>query len=371
MAIMDDLDMIAQQYLQFADHEARGSSPSYEAWSRTLAGDHALLSQLATLPAPKQQPNLVFAALRWHGARPGDDASLRHGLLDSWSEVSRTIMQRSTQTNEPARCAVLLPLLHQIDGPIALIELGAAAGLCLIPDRYSYAYSDGTTVHPPGGPSDVLIPCRVAAGSLPRDLAAPQIAWRAGIDLNPLDPAGPDTAAWLETLIWPEHEHRRRRLAGALRLAATAGVRIERGDLRSRLTALVAEAPAQATPVVLHSATFAYLTAGDRAAAAAAITSSGARWVSFEGHGIVTLTRDLPEPVAPGTLFVAALDQVPFALANGHGDTMTLLGARPLGCSQARSLLAKQGQATERARGHAGLEARLTGLCHGELGGIA
>ena len=104
-------------------------------------------------------------------------------------------------------------------------------------------------------------------------------------------------------------------------------MRTERGDLRSRLTALVAEAPAQATPVVLHSATFAYLTVGDRAAAAAAITCSGARWVSFEGHGIVTLTRDLPEPVAPGTLFVAALDQVPFALANGHGDTMTLLGA--------------------------------------------
>jgi hypothetical protein len=186
---------------------------------------------------------------------------------------------------------------------------------------------DGTTVHPPSGPSDVLIQCRVAAGSLPRDLAAPQIVWRAGIDLNPLDPAAPDTAAWLETLIWPEHEHRRRRLAGALPLAATAGVRIERGDLRSRLTALVAEVPAQATPVVLHSATFAYLTVGDRAAAAAAITSSGARWVSFEGHGIVTLTRDLPEPVAPGTLFAAALDQVPFALANGHGDTMTLLGA--------------------------------------------
>jgi len=324
MTVMDDIDMIARRYLQFADQEARGSSPSYEAWSRTLAGDRGLLSRLAALPALKQQPNLVFAALRWHGARPGDDASLRHGLLDSWSEVSRTIMQRSTQTNEAARCAVLLPLLHQIGGPIALIELGAAAGLCLIPDRYSYAYSDGTMVHPQGGPSDVLIRRRVAAGSLPRDLAAPQIIWRAGIDINPLDPADPDTAAWLATLIWPEHDHRRRRLAGALRLAAAAGVRIERGDLCRRLTALVTEAPAQATPVVLHSATFAYLTADDRAAAAAAIISSGARWVSFEGRGAVSVTRDLPGPVTPDTLFVAALDPVPLALANGHGDTMTL-----------------------------------------------
>ena len=134
---MDDLDLTARRYLHFADREARGSSPSYEAWSRAVAGDRALLAQLATLPAPKRQPNLVFAALRSHGERPGDGESLRHGLLGAWSEVSRTIMRRSTQTNEPARCGVLLPLLHRISGPIALIELGAAAGLCLIPDRYT------------------------------------------------------------------------------------------------------------------------------------------------------------------------------------------------------------------------------------------
>jgi hypothetical protein len=327
MAVMDDFDVIARRYRTFADLEARGSSPSYEAWSRAVAGDRDLLAQLATLPARKQQPNLVFAALRWHGERPGDDQSLRHGLLDAWGEVSHTIMGRATQTNEPARCAVLLPLLHRIGGPIALIELGAAAGLCLIPDRYSYDYSDGAVVHPPSGPSDVVIRCRVAAGSLPRDLAAPQIVWRAGVDLNPLDPADPDTAAWLTALVWPEHEHRRERLAAALRVAAAAGTRIERGDLRGRVGALVAEAPAGATPVVFHSAAFAYLTADDRTAAAAAITGSGARWISFEGRDVVTLAGDLPGPVTLDTAFVAALDRVPFALASGHADAMTVLGS--------------------------------------------
>jgi hypothetical protein len=325
MPVMNDIDMIARRYRQFADQQAHGSSPSYEAWSRTVATDPSLLSQLAALPAPKQQPNLVFAALRWHGARPGDAASLRQGMLGSWSEVSRTIMRRSTQTNESARCAVLLPLLHQIRGPVALIELGAAAGLCLIPDRYSYAYSDGTVVHPPTGPSDLEIQCRIAAGSLPADLAVPQVAWRVGVDLNPLDPADPATAAWLETLVWPEHEHRRRRLAAALCLASAAGVRVEPGNLLGCIAGLVAQAPAGATPVVVHSATFAYLTAEERAAAAAEITGSGARWISFEGRGVVTPDRDLPEPATPDTLFVAALDQVPAGLASGHGDTMTLL----------------------------------------------
>jgi hypothetical protein len=325
MAVMDDSDVIARRYRTFADLEARGSSPSYEAWSRAVAGDSDLLVRLATLPARKQQPNLVFAALRWHGERPGDDRSLRHGLLDAWDEVSRTIMGRATQTNEPARCAVLLPLLHRIGGDIALIELGAAAGLCLIPDRYSYAYSDGTVVDPPSGPSDVVIRCRVAAGSLPPELAAPQIVWRAGVDLNPLDPADPDTAAWLTALVWPEHEHRRDRLAAALRLAAAAGTRIERGDLRRDLGALVAEAPAGATPVVFHSAALAYLTDDDRTAAAAAITGSGARWISFEGRDVVTLAGDVPGPVTLDTAFVAALDRVPLALASGHADAMTLL----------------------------------------------
>jgi hypothetical protein len=79
------------------------------------------------------------------------------------------------------------------------------------------------------------------------------------------------------------------------------------------------------TPVVLHSAALAYLTPEDRTAAAAAITSSGARWISFEGRDVVTLARDLPGPITLGTSFVAALDRVPFALAGGHGDTMTLL----------------------------------------------
>lgn len=161
-------DDIAELYAEFAEQQARGSSPSLESWARMIASDRAILRQLAALPEEKRQPNLVFACLRWHGARPGDVDSLRDGVLDHWDRLLTTIMQRSTQTNEPARCAVLLPILHRIPGPIALIEIGAAAGLCLIPDRYSYTYSDGTLVHPPTGPSPVLIGCQIMAGSCHR-----------------------------------------------------------------------------------------------------------------------------------------------------------------------------------------------------------
>jgi hypothetical protein len=44
------------------------------------------------------------------------------------------MLSRSTQTNEPARCATLLPVLAQLPQPLALNEVGASAGLCLLPD---------------------------------------------------------------------------------------------------------------------------------------------------------------------------------------------------------------------------------------------
>ncbi|MBV9417272.1 MAG: DUF2332 family protein [Solirubrobacterales bacterium] len=59
-----------------------------------------------------------------------------------------TVLARSTRTNEPARCATLLPLLATLPQPLALLEVGAAAGLCLLPDRWAYDY-DGLHVPPP------------------------------------------------------------------------------------------------------------------------------------------------------------------------------------------------------------------------------
>lgn len=321
----DDISELRRRYLLFADREARGSSPALETWARLVADDDDLLQQLATLPEQKRQPNLVFAALRWHGGEPGDKAALRHGLRVQWPEVRRTILARSTQTNEPNRCAVILPLLHRIRGPLALIELGSSAGLTLIPDRYSYRYSDGTAVDPDDGPSDVVLECRLAGGALPADLAMPRIAWRAGLDLNPLDAGDDDTAAWLTNLVWPEHARRRDRLAKALPLAAASSLRIDQGDLRAGLTDLLAAVPGGTTPVVAHSAVLAYLSVDDRSTVSNILAKSEARWVSLEGRGVVPLVKNVPPMTDPDTPFVAALDGEPIALASSHGDVISML----------------------------------------------
>ena len=124
-----------------------------------------MLALVDSLPLAKRQPNLVLAAARWHGAAaPGPYDGLRTVLLDDWDAVRATVLSRATQTNEVGRCATLLPVLAGLPGPFALLEVGASAGLCLYPDRYSYRYPDRgdvTALDPADGPSPVVLECAV------------------------------------------------------------------------------------------------------------------------------------------------------------------------------------------------------------------
>src|SRR5680860_1434728 len=180
----------AQRYRIFAEVEARGMSACYEAWALGVAQDPDTVALIDQLPAPKRQPNLVFSASRFHGAQPSGYAEFAAWLAAHWAEVSATCLSHATQTNEPGRCAVLLPALAAIPGPLALIEVGASAGLCLYPDRYSYRYAaaDGAVrvLHPADGPSPVILDCAITV-PVPVPDRLPEIVWRAGIDLTPLD----------------------------------------------------------------------------------------------------------------------------------------------------------------------------------------
>ncbi|HVY14663.1 MAG TPA: DUF2332 domain-containing protein, partial [Rhodopila sp.] len=249
-------DRIAAAYRRFAREEAHGRSPLYETLAGAVAGEQAVLARLAALPPPKRQPNLLLAAVRHVAGIVRDWPDFRSVLLDRWDEVRAVMLARSTQTNEPGRCATLLPVLARLPQPLALIEVGASAGLCLLPDRYGYAY--GAHRVPPPARDAPIFPCRTGPGT-PLPDAVPRIAWRAGLDLNPLDVRDAGHMAWLETLVWPEETARAARLKAAIRVAQADPPRVERGDLRTGLSALVAQAPKDATLVVFHTAVLAYL----------------------------------------------------------------------------------------------------------------
>src|SRR5262249_2201673 len=135
-----DFADLSNRYRRFAEVEARDRSPLYAALARGVAKDREALGFLMPLPKEKQQPNLLFAAVRHLFGVSSGWQQFRDVLLANTDPIRSVMLTRSTQTNEPARCAVLLPVLAKLPQPLALIEVGASAGLCLLPDLYGYDY---------------------------------------------------------------------------------------------------------------------------------------------------------------------------------------------------------------------------------------
>ena len=319
--------MPAERYLAFARDEAAGRSPLYEEFSTRIAHDSDVLVLLSSLPTAKQQPNLLFAAVKHDFGVQPDWAAFRATVLQHWSKISATMMARSTQTNEAARCATLLPALMQLPQPLALIEVGASAGLCLLPDRYAYDF-DGHQLTSADTSTAPRFVCRVNdATPIPSRL--PDIAWRAGLDLNPIDVRDDVQCAWLEALVWPGQEQRLANLRSAMAVARKDPPRLKRGNLLHDLAELAADAPRDATLVVFHTAVLAYVrNQAQRDAFAHSVRELGAVWISNEAPGVFpAIAAQLPEP-APRGKFVLAVDGRPVAFSDPHGAVLQWITGR-------------------------------------------
>jgi len=319
MGGLDPQLSIADNYRAWG-RDARGLSPAYEMLSYSVAEDDLILRFLAALPEPKQQPNLLFAAASYLlGAAPGL-AELRTLVRQDPAGLSRVMLARRTQTNEAARCATLLPVLAGLPEPLALIEVGASAGLTLLPDRYSYDY-DGHRITGTD-PDAPVIRCAVS-GPVPLPDRVPVICWRAGLDLNPLDVTDDDDMRWLSCLLWPGEAGRTERLAGAIATARRDPPVIHRGDLLTDLPGLAAQAPPEATLVVYHSAVLAYVGPAARQRFAATVRGLGAVWLSNEAPGVVPGVTS--EERDDGGFVVVRDGQTLLALADGHGTWLQWL----------------------------------------------
>lgn len=304
----------AENYREFAV-EAHGRSPAYEALSLAVADDAGILSFLDTLPPAKRQPNLLYAAARYLLGGPPDITRLRTLVGERPADLSGLMMERRTQTNEPARCATLLPVLAQLPQPLALIEVGASAGLTLLADKYSYDY-DG---HRVAGldPQAPTLRC-ATSGPVPLPGDVPEIVWRAGLDLNPLDVTDADAVRWLTCLVWPGEGDREQRLAAAIATARRDPPPVHRGDLLTDLPALAAQVPAGATLVIYHSAVLAYVAPRKRRLFAGTVRALPAVWLSNEGPAVLP---DVSLPAHDGApLVLVRSGHTPVAFADGHGS---------------------------------------------------
>ena len=301
-------------YATFAAREARGVSPAYERLADAVARDDQVLGLLGTLPPAKRQPNLLFGVVRLLGGPVDDPVAFHDFTVASWAAIAAEMLTRATQTNEAGRCAVLLPVLASLPQPLALLEVGASAGLCLYPDRYSYRYGD-TVI----GDGEPVLDC--AATGVAPPAARPEVVWRAGLDLNPLDVTDPADVAWLDALIWPEHAHRRERLRAAAAVAAADPPLLVRGDAVTDLPALAAQAPAGATLVVFHTSVLYQVPEPGREAFARVVSGLPGHWISVEAPHVVRYDN-LPEPPDDAHYNVLALDGKPLAWTRGHGQAI-------------------------------------------------
>jgi len=315
----DTVTAVAGTYRAFARLEARGRSAAYETLAEAVADDAALVGFIASLPPEKRQPNLLFAAARYLLGAPAAIGPLRELASQSRTELTQLILTRRTQTNEPARCAVLLPALAQLPQPLALIEAGASAGLNLLVDRYSYDYAG----HRLAGldPDAPVLRCE-PRGPVPLPARIPAISWRAGLDLNPLDVTREDDVRWLSCLVWPGEGDRAQRLAAAIASARRHPPAVHRGDMLTDLPALAARAPADATLVIYHTSALWYVPAEQREQFAGTARGLGATWLASEPPGVVPGTEG---PARDGQTCVLARDGRCIAVTESHGTWLRWL----------------------------------------------
>jgi hypothetical protein len=152
---------------------------------------------------------------------------------------------------------------------------------------------------------------------VPLPAQVPEVIWRAGLDINPLDVNNGANVRWLTCLLWPGEGDREERLAAAIATARRDPPVVHRGDLLDDLPALAAQAPAEATLVVYHTSVLGYVTPDKRRQFAGLVRDLAAVWLSNENPGLVP---DAPAPPYDGAPSLLARDgRIPLAFADPHG----------------------------------------------------
>jgi hypothetical protein len=300
----------------FADTSCKGYSPLYDRICRVVAHDDWVLALVQEAPPPAHQPNVLLGVVHYlllagldhplgavyageSDADPGPlfvDVCLTHR-----AEVLALMETRRTQTNECGRSAVIGPALtwvaHQFGAPLALLDVGASAGLNLACDRYRLDYGE----HGATGPLDapVRISCMVRGGIPPIAPALPEIVARLGLDRSPIDLTDEKDARWMLGCIWPD-TGRLERTSAAIREAQLHPPTIRTGDMVDDLRATIDELPAGALVCVTTTWALAYLQRDGREQFAAQLAAAGRErpvvWISGETPGIVSALADRKPP---------------------------------------------------------------------------
>ncbi len=271
-----DLDQVRAYFRNFGLKQApENGSPLYHALSVGVLDDPDMLRFAASCPPSQPSANLLFGAV--HYLLLG---GVRHPLRDFYPDVvasektpsplsketyplfqdfvwthTETIRQlittRLVQTNVVRRTTCLLPVFAQLaresgNQPLSMIEVGSSAGLNLHWDRYYHRYEYPSEAGRTWGDKNSAVRLStqvrgtVPLPPLPKEF---RIAWRAGIDINPIDVMDADAMRWLRALIFPEHLERHQETEAAARIACDNPIPIVTGNALVHLPDLLSQAP--------------------------------------------------------------------------------------------------------------------------------
>ncbi len=226
-------------------------------------------------------------------------AALDAGLLEALAERGDdlvALLESAPQTNEVARCGVLLGGLLTIAAetglPLALNEIGSSAGLNLYPDCYRYELGGGRRWGPADAPLTIACDWR---GAIPPLAASLTIASRAGSDLALIDAADEASRERVLAYIWPDQPIRLERTAAALAHVAANPAVLEQAEAADWVEAWLARAPEPGIArVLMHSITWQYFPQATQDRITAALAEAGASatpdtplaWLRLEPDGI-------------------------------------------------------------------------------------
>lgn len=289
-----------------------------------LAALHDLVLRDPHVVAARWFPSVRGSTVGNRGMLVGDPwPDVRQTVLDHRDGLTEVIATHSTQTNEVNRAVYLAPALavacdDVTDTEVALVEMGASAGLLMLLDRYRIerrSAGQATIVGDPDSPvrcvGDDRSEPTVPATPLPR------IGTRVGVDRNPVGLDDEAAVRWLEACLWPDVPRRAERFRAAVDLARQNPPTLVQGDMVDDLATVVALAQRGGEPgahtVVFSSWGLTYVAREQRRRVGdvlARLAASGApvSWVTAE-----------PAGCAPGLAQPPGLDA---------GGDVTVLGVR-------------------------------------------
>lgn len=232
--------------------ELFGDEPEWDAPLRLLGGMHYL----------------VLAGKATWADSPGDHRDF----------LAAFVRDFGVQTNEVQRSWMLAPLFARVAertgaDEIDIVELGPAAGLNLVWDRYRCEYVALSV-----GPAEAQLVLRgeerrpVRESLLER---VPRVRRRVGIDLDPVDVNTHAGVLFLKCWVWADQSERLERMDAAIAAVRSDPPQLIQGDFVERLSDVLAAQPGDVPTVVFQTAALGYVEEARRGRVRQALDEAG------------------------------------------------------------------------------------------------